>query len=150
MNYRDTCIENLKRCNEEIGMWNDLEGIPEVEGIPLLNLKRIPIQAKNINDHEHTQLNKTSRYLVCYDGRWLITGMYRNYHNTGWKFDVGLYSSGIAGISMIYEILNLPIIPKILIDRIEFEDEDEIPYEEDQLSAQQEDDRFRRLMRSES
>lgn len=118
MNYDEYCRENLKRSNEEVLLWNLFDSISE------LKLKRVPIQAKNINDHEHTEIKPKTSYLLCYDGRWFVSELKRMYHDNGWEFYSG-FGRPLAGVSMIYEILNLPNIPKTLIDRVEDYDSEE-------------------------
>ena len=112
MKYRDACIENLKRANDEIPMWNELEGILS------LTCKRIPVVAKTINDHEHPDIKKNRYYLVCDGGHWFMGQFTRNYWNTGWEIHNG-YARSLGSISMIYELSGIPIVPKNLIPRIE-------------------------------
>jgi hypothetical protein len=126
MNYHDACVENLKRANEELSMWND------VEGITALTWKRIPVVAKDINDHEHPDINKNSFYLVCEDGRWMMGKFNRNYWNDGWEF-YNTYSHSLGSFSMIYELGGIPEIPKELIPRVKIKSrEREYSYTEEE------------------
>lgn len=120
MNYDEACRENIKIANQELSMFNDLHGITSP-----LKLKRIPIQAKDINDHEHTEIDPKKTYLVNHSGRWIIGNFRRTYHNHGWEINVGMYSTTLSSITMIYELEDLPVIPTQLLDRVEYPEENE-------------------------
>jgi hypothetical protein len=112
MNYSEACSENIKRANKELSMWNDLDGITS------LGWKRIPIVAKDINDHEHPDIKTNTFYLVCDDGVWFMGKFTRNYWNTGWEIYKG-YRRSLGSLSMIYELSGIPEIPKELIPRVD-------------------------------
>jgi hypothetical protein len=111
MNYDKACSENIKRCNTELSMWND------VEGITSLGWKRIPIEAATINDHEHSMIDPTKYYLVCEDGRWFMGKFRRAYNNHGWEIYHD-YNHSLGCLSMIYELDGIPDVPKELIPRV--------------------------------
>lgn len=131
MKYRDACTENIKRANEELSMWNSLGGIID------LGLKRIPIVAKDINDHEHPDIKKNTYYMVCEDGRWFMGKFTRNYFNTGWEIYY-TYNHSLGSLSMIYELSGIPEVPKELIPRVKIKtSEREVhTYEEEEYGCE--------------
>lgn len=124
MNYKtydQWCKDGISLANKELSMWNDLHGITKSS----IDIKRIPIQAKDVNDHEHTEIDPKKTYLINYDGRWILTKFRRTYHNHGWEFDLGSHSMTLSSVAMIYEIEDLPVIPKQLIERTVYEEDED-------------------------
>lgn len=120
MDRSEALIENLRICNEEITMWNTL---PDISN---LIWKRIPTQAKNVNDHEHTGLSADKTYLVYDTKKWLIGKFTRDMPYKGWGFkSPQVQTIYLARCIMIYEFSGLPEIPEELIPRVKADKEEE-------------------------
>jgi len=103
--------ENYKRWQEEANLFHNL--LPDFN---TLNLKRIDIRG-NRNDHNHDEIKKDSYYLFCNNGYWFVSKP--NKTSYGWS------TSQLRNINILFEIIDMPIVPGKLIERIEIEEDEE-------------------------
>jgi len=120
MTEREIYIENIRRDNEE----RNVHYPKMLLDFKSLSLKRINIMRKDHNNHEHKGIKKTKYYLIGYNGRWVISQPQRDFHNEGWKFDVGLYQTGLTNIDILFEIKNMPKYKEKPLRRLEIPDYD--------------------------
>ena len=115
------CRENNhRRENERTEIFPSM-----LKNLKKLELKRINLGNKDINNHESAEVNDKSFYLVGYNGWWNIAKAKRDYWNKGWEFNIGCIDPGLGMIDFLFEIIGLEKYEEHPLGWLEYESDDE-------------------------